>query len=76
MIDCKIIIFILIVLLIIFLVKSCDNFFDFLPYPELQVNRNPSYDLRGDPYIIPNSIIGPWNQSTIVANPNRQMILV
>lgn len=78
MIDYKIIILTIVILLFIFLVKSCvnDNFLDFLPYPKLQSIRNPSYDLRGDPYIIPNAIIGPWMQSTIVPNPNRQMILV
>lgn len=78
MLYCKIIILTIIIFLFIFLVRlySNENFLDFLPYPTLQSIRNPSYDLRGDPYIIPNAIISPWMQSTIVTNPNRRMILV
>ena len=45
-------------------------------YPEVISIRNPSYDIRGDPYIIPKAIISPWNQSTIYPNPNRHMILL
>ena len=33
--------------------------------------RNQSYDIRGDPFILPHLYISPWNQSTIFPFPNE-----
>lgn len=74
MLNFNIIIITIIILIIFFFIRLNEGFL--IGYPEVISIRNPSYDLRGDPYIIPKAIISPWNQSTIYPNPNRYMILI
>lgn len=37
-----------------------------LSFEKFTGRKNMSYDIRGDPFIIPNVLVSPWNQSNII----------